>query len=173
MPRRALAWLLTLPLVAAGVLGAHALAYTLTGTAPGAAHEYLRHGPQIALALVAVGLLGVALEQRGSTTSRAPFALAAPVAFTAMEVVERLAGGTDVVLLAEPSFLAGLALQAPVALVCLGLARLLVSAARGLRRGRPAFMAVVTTAVVATPAARLSPWFVVTAHGRSPPFLPG
>lgn len=172
MPRRVLAWLLTLPLVAAGVLGAHALAYALTGTAPGAAHEYLRHGPQIALALVAVGLLGVALEQRGSTASRAPYALAAPVAFTAMEVVERLAGGADVVLLSEPSFLAGLALQVPVALVCLGLAHLVVGAARGFRRERPSLAAEVTSAVVVAPVRRLSPLFVVTAHGRGPPFLP-
>jgi hypothetical protein len=173
VPRRTLAWLLTLPLVAAGVLGAHALGYALTGTPSGPAHEYLRHGPQIALALVAVGLLGVAVEQRGSTTSRAPFALVAPVAFTAMEIGERLGHGADIVVLTEPSFLAGLALQVPVALACLELARVLVSAVRSPWRERPAFVAELTVAVVAAPAARRSPWFVVVAHGRGPPFLQG
>ena len=58
MARRMLAWGLVTPVAAAGILVAHALAYRLTGTAPGPVHGYLEHGPQVLCVLAARRLAG-------------------------------------------------------------------------------------------------------------------
>ncbi len=91
MTRRVLAWLLVTPLAAAGILVAHAAAYSLTGTPTGAVHAYLDHVPQIVAILATVGLVGLALQQRGvGSRSLWTFALAAPAGFACQEHVERL-----------------------------------------------------------------------------------
>ncbi|MCS7007715.1 MAG: hypothetical protein NZL88_09205, partial [Gaiellaceae bacterium] len=60
------AWLVASPLVAAGILLAHAAAYRLTGTPAEPAHAYLEHAPQalllVAVLAVALGGLGARLE---------------------------------------------------------------------------------------------------------------
>ena len=147
MQRRGLAWLLALPLVTAGSLSAHALAYRIVEPEPAAratllettGHDYLAATPfvlGICVAFLAAGLLAVALRaHRGARTASAtwPPALVAPVGFAAQEHLERLAatGSFPVELAVQPGFLAGLALQLPFALLA-------VLAARWLGRGAEA-----------------------------------
>ena len=120
-----LAWLLVTPFAAAGILVAHALSYALTGTQPGSLHGYLEHAPQVLGVLASIGLVGLAVQER--SVGRVPtgaFALAAPIGFAVQEHVERLVHTGHVpFLLTSPAFLLGLLLQAPVALVCLLVAR--------------------------------------------------
>ena len=125
MARRTLAWALVTPVSAAGILAAHALAYALTGTEPGAMHGYLAHAPQVVAVLATIGLVGLALQERGvGRRSFASFALLAPLGFACQEHLERLAHTGELPwLLTTPSFLVGLALQVPVALACVAVAR--------------------------------------------------
>jgi hypothetical protein len=118
--RRALAWVLVTPLAAAGVLAAHALAYRLTGTPPGAVHAYLDHGPQVVAVLATVALLGLALQERSLTAASSWwFAPLAPLGFAAQEHLEGIAhSGHLPWLLTTPTFLLGLVLQIPVAALC-------------------------------------------------------
>ena len=60
-----LAWALVTPVSAAGILAAHAVAYALTGTEPGAIHGYLAHAPHAVAVLATIGLVGLALQERG------------------------------------------------------------------------------------------------------------
>ena len=139
MARRLLAWGLVTPVAAAGILVAHALAYRLTGTAPGAVHGYLEHGPQVLAILATIGLVGLAFQER-SRERRSPwaFAVVAPLGFVAQEHVERLVHTGDLPwLLTTPTFLLGLALQVPIALLCVLAARRLAGTLAGPRRGRP------------------------------------
>jgi hypothetical protein len=147
MQRRGLAWLLALPLVTAGSLSAHALAYRIAEPEPDAratlldttGHGYLAATPfflAVGIAFVAAGLLTVASRAgRGASTAPAtwPLALVAPIGFAAQEHLERLAadGSFPLDLALEPTFLTGLALQLPFALVA-------VLAARWLGRGAEA-----------------------------------
>ena len=139
MARRMLAWLLVTPLAAAGILVAHWLSYVLTGTSAGVVHGYLEHAPQVLGVLASVGLVGLAVQER--SVGRAPaaaFAVLAPVGFVVQEHLERLAHTGDVpLLLASPAFLLGLALQAPVALVCLLVARRVAGTLAAVRVPRP------------------------------------
>jgi hypothetical protein len=139
--RRAIAWLLVTPLAAAGILATHALAYRLTGTSPGPTHEYLAHVPQVVAVLVSLALVGLAVQDRSlSRLSAWWVAPLAPVGFTCQEHVERLVHTGEVpFLLTSPSFLVGLALQLPVALLCVALVRRVLGTLRGAgRRERPA-----------------------------------
>ena len=132
MTRRLLAWALVTPVAAAGILAAHALAYALTGTATGSLHDYLGHGPQVVGVLASLGLVGLALQER--SVGRPPalaFALLAPLGFACQEHVERLVHTGELPwLLTTPAFLLGLALQAPVALLCVFVARRVTGIAR-------------------------------------------
>ena len=118
--RRALSWALATPIAAAGVLVTHALAYRLTGARMGQVHEYLAHAPQVVFLLASLALLGLALQERSlNGASVWWFAPLAPLGFAAQEHVERLAHTGELPwLLTSPTFLLGLALQLPVALVC-------------------------------------------------------
>jgi len=128
--RRLLAWSLTLPLAAAGILVGHAVAYRATGAPLGDVHEYLEHLPQVALVLATAGLLGVAVQQRSGASALWPHALTGGAGFVAMEHLERLGHTGELPwLLTDRTFLLGLALQAPVAWWCFRLARWLVRAA--------------------------------------------
>jgi hypothetical protein len=137
---RTRAWLVVSPVLAAGVLIAHTLAYRLTGTPTDAFHAYLAHVPQI---LLLVALAGLGLGGLGSRVD-APrpvfFAAVAVTTFAAQEHLERLVhGGGIPMLLTTPAFVVGVLLQIPAALVAWALARWLLSAVgeSRLRRSSP------------------------------------
>jgi hypothetical protein len=141
--RRRLNWLVALPLMLAGTQVAHGLAYALvypqahthlvqTG------HGYLGWLPLVfgvAGALALVGLAAaVADAARGRHTRELPaaaFALLPPTAFAVQELVElSLRTGTfGWRAFLAPTFLPGLALQLPFALIAFLLARWLLRAA--------------------------------------------
>jgi hypothetical protein len=134
--RRTPAWPLATPVAAAGVLAGHALAYRLTGTEPRSAHAYLDHGPQVVAVLATLALVGLAMQDRSlSRLSAWWVAPLAPLGFACQEHVERLVHtGQLPWLLASPTFLLGLALQFPVALVCVALVRRVLGTLTGVRR---------------------------------------
>lgn len=148
MSRRAIVWLVTLPLAVVGSQLAHAAAYRLaTPDDHERAHElaatghgYLAYAPT-ALAVLAL-LVVVALAHevtylrkatgRRLRLSARTFALVAPALFVVQEHLERLLHDGTVPWNAglELTFLAGLLLQLPFALAAYGAARLLLRAAR-------------------------------------------
>jgi len=149
--RRRLTWLVALPAMLAGTEAAHALAYRLVF--PDAAvrlhvlaltgHGYLGWLPVVLGVGGAVGLIGFAFAVRDVACGRhvreltpAAFALLPPLAFALQEVLElSLHTGTfGWHAFAEPTFLPGLALQLPFALLAYVAARLLLRAA--VRLGR-------------------------------------
>jgi hypothetical protein len=135
-----LAWALTLPLVGASVLAGHGIAYRVTGAQPGPLHDYLQHAPQVLALLVVAALLGLALEPSAGGVRTRTFALLGVVVFAAQEHLERfLHDGSPPLLLDEPAFLLGLALQVPVGLLAVWVARRLVHIVRaaGGRADRP------------------------------------
>jgi hypothetical protein len=151
MSSRGAAWLISLPLAVASWLGAHCFAYWLVS--PGAeqhmglhaerGHAYFGYAPAIvvwALALVLAGfVLWVGEGLRGRRPSAPPlrlFALLPPVGFAVQEHLERLigTGGIPADLALEPTFVVGLALQLPFAIVALLLAHALHAIGFGLGR---------------------------------------
>jgi hypothetical protein len=143
MTRRALAWLSPLPLVAAGSLAAHGLVYRLAG--PGA-HDHaqpLAHPPIAwyacaalcgSIALVALAAIAFASVRRG-TAARTPYwliALVPPLGFAAQEPLGGLLHAGP--LAVETSFLLGLLLQVPIALLALLVVRLVLATAIGVVR---------------------------------------
>jgi len=137
------AWLVSLPVVLAGCLTAHVAAYALVEPDGHARHELLAgtgHGYLAQLPLLAAGgvilLLAAALHHalRGRVGTRPRsllFAVLPPVAFAFQEHVERLLHAGDVPLgtALEPTFVIGLALQIPFALLARVLARAVLGAA--------------------------------------------
>jgi hypothetical protein len=102
-------------------------------------HGYLEQAPFAILVLVGVALVvllleGISSRRRGALMTARPgrLALLGPAAFVAQEHIERWAHSGhfpwDAAL--EPTFVVGLALQLPAALLALGLARRLLRAAR-------------------------------------------
>ena len=151
MTRGLAAWLLSLPLAVASWLSAHCLAYRLVspgaehhmGLHADAGHAYLGYTPALALwglALVVAGLLlCLAASLRGQRPSRPPlrlFLILPPVGFAVQEHAERLIGtGTiPLDLAAEPTFLVGLGLQLPFAVLALLLTHALHRVGFGLGR---------------------------------------
>lgn len=149
--RRALAWLVALPLLLAGSQAAHALAYRLVYPEAhvrlqallSTGHDYLSRLPLVlggAGAIASLSLLLSAVDAaRGRPTRALPpwaFALLPPLTFVLQELLERsLYLGTfawQAVL--APTFAPGLALQLPFALVAYVVARVLLRAAE--RAGR-------------------------------------
>jgi hypothetical protein len=125
---RTRAWLVVSPVIAAGVLAGHGLAYRVTSTPTGPVHEYLAHAPQVLLILALSGLALAGFGQRRAAPPTWAFPAVAVTTFVAQEHVERVVHGAQVpILLAEPVFLVGLALQIPVALVAWALARRLLA----------------------------------------------
>jgi hypothetical protein len=170
--RRALTWTLTLPLVGVSVLVGHALAYRLTGTAPGSMHDYLGHAPQVLAVLAVVGLLGLAIDQRAERLATMPFAGLGLAVFAVQEHLERAAHTGDLpLLLADPAFLVGLSLQIPVGLVAVRIARRLAAvldSAAPWPAGPPVVSTVplVWSPVVRVPRRQLQP---AATLGRGPP----
>ena len=118
MARRGLTWAIVPPLLAAGVLVAHALAYALVPTRLGNTHDYLAHAPQVLAIAGVLGLLALGGATRSARPGPLPFVALATLTFCLQEHLERLAHGGHVgFLVASPVFLVGLALQIPVALV--------------------------------------------------------
>jgi hypothetical protein len=145
--RRRLAWGVAVPLALAGTEAAHTLAYALVypnarvrGIELAATgHSYLGWLPialGIAAACAALTLAATAFDvARGRRARSAPpwvFALLAPSAFALQEILElSLHTGTfGWRALAAPTFVPGLLLQLPFALVAYVAARLLLRAAR-------------------------------------------
>lgn len=170
MPRTR-AWIVVFPVITAGVLVAHTLAYRLTSTPTEPFHAYLGHAPQVLLLLV---LSGFAFGGFGRSRAAAPavhvFPIVAITTFAVQEHLERLVHGGSVPILAtSAAFLLGIALQVPFALLAWVLARWLLSAAEELVVGRiavrPRFELPLVVAPVAAPAsfARQVP------RGRGPP----
>ena len=150
MRQHGLAWLLALPLVTAGSLVSHALAYRIAEPAPTAragllqttGHGYMAAAPfflAVGIAFLAAGLLSIgARSRRGAATPPPawPLALVAPLGFALQEHLERLVatGSFPVELVAQPVFLTGLALQLPFALIAVLAARWLSRAAEAVGR---------------------------------------
>jgi len=170
-----LAWVLVTPVSAAGILAAHALAYAVTGTEPGAIHAYLAHAPQVVAILATIGLLGLALQERGlGRGTLVSYALLAPLGFACQEHLERLVHTGELPwLLTTPAFLVGLALQIPVGLLCVVLARRVTGSLSGLRVRRPARLGEAWLPLTARPVATLRLVRIARATGRGPPFLVG
>ena len=128
----------------------------------------------VVLLAATIGLVGLAVQQRSvGSRSIGAFALGAPAGFACQEHLERLVHTGEVPwLLTTPSFLVGLALQAPVALLCVLVARRVVgtlAAVRPLRRA-PA-LGVVALPLTEAPALRPATARPTRATGRSPPAL--
>jgi hypothetical protein len=147
-PGNRLAWLLSLALAAVGGLAAHGLAYRIAEPHPERRHRLLEstgHGyfdptllGSLCVALTILAFAGCVLAGVRRET-RPPFwlfALAPPVGFALQEHAERMlhhhAFSAGTVL--EPTFLAGLLLQLPFAVIALLVARGLLVAAGALAR---------------------------------------
>jgi hypothetical protein len=122
-------WLVVSPVIAAGVLTAHLLAYRLTGTSAAPLHSYLEHGPQVVLLVALSALVLGAFGERSSAPRMWAFPLVAVATFVGQEHVERIVHGhASLSLVTTQVFFVGLLLQVPVALLAWALARWLLDA---------------------------------------------
>jgi hypothetical protein len=171
--RRLLAWILVTPVAAAGVLVTHALAYRLTGTRPGPIHEYLAHVPQVVFVLASLALVGLAFQERSLSRFSAWWvAPLAPLGFAAQEHVERLLHtGQLPFLLTSPTFLLGLALQLPVAVLCVLVVRRVLGTLPAVRRRRPPLPGSAWLPLTASPRHVPRAAYRPRATGRAPPPL--
>jgi hypothetical protein len=125
--QRTQVWLVVSPIIAAGVLLAHAVAYQVTGTSPGPTHDYLDHTPQVLLVLALVGFVCTGLSARWRLPPTWSFPVVAMATFVAQEHLERLVHTGELPwLLTSPVFMVGVVLQLPVALLAWALARRLL-----------------------------------------------
>lgn len=176
--RRGLAWLVATPLMLVGSEAAHVLAYRFVYPQAHvrvlalamSGHGYLSRVPLVlgaAVAIALVSLLVAAFDAaRGRSVRALPtaaFAILPPLAFLVQEVLElSLHTGTfgwHAVL--APTFLPGIALQAPFAVAAYVAARLLLRAAERLgrmftERPRSALVELVFTPTAAPAHSRLS-----------------
>jgi hypothetical protein len=108
------------------VLIGHNLTYHLVGEPGNGLHDYLRHAPQLIAILATVGLLGLAVDQRAARVGTARFGLLGMLVFGLQEHVERvLHTGELPFILADRTFILGVALQIPIGLLCVVVARVL------------------------------------------------
>jgi len=142
MARGRLAWLLSVPLVAAGGYAAHAIAHGLV--AGGGAHHHVHAaggishwivcaiaGGAVALAVFAAGALTSFRTGRAAATPLWIFALLPPVGFLAQEQLGSALGDGSAF---GPTLLIGLVLQVPLALALYTLVRALTHGAARLGR---------------------------------------
>ena len=144
MRRRLAATFVTIPIAGAGVLAAHSLAYRLTTATAreehrvleATGHAYMESGRMFLVAAGAAFLAaGLVLTARtgAARAARLPASLAAapPLAFALQEHLERLShdGTFPADLVTDRTFLLGLALQLPFALLAHAITRLLIGAA--------------------------------------------
>jgi hypothetical protein len=169
--QRTQVWLAVSPIILAGDLIAHALAYQVTGTSPGPTHDYLAHIPQLFILLMLVGLLSTGLTARLRLPPTWLFPLVAMATFVAQEHVERLVHtGQLPWLLTSRVFVVGVVLQLPVALVAWALARRLlgVLVELVLRSPRAAYGLI---SIIAPVVAEAVPVAMTLRPGRGPPVL--
>ncbi len=144
MPRVRLAWLVAISLMSAGSLAAHSLAYCLVepdgqGRAAlleSTGHGYLSAAPALLALSLAIGIAALAGLAIGGSRGRSRVTLVWQLAmlpllgFALQEHLERLLSGGPLVGAAlEPTFLVGLALEVPFAIMALVVARILTRAA--------------------------------------------
>jgi hypothetical protein len=167
-------WLAVSPLVAAGVVVSHTLAYRLTSTPAGQVHGYLDHAPQLLLVLLVAGVAlgGLELTRLGASLrlpAAWPFPAAAIATFAVQEHLERFVHTGDVPwLLGSRVFLVGLLLQLPVALAAWALARRLLRALEPVL-ARPPRLPRHLLAVLPAPAGPVRALAVAVPRGRGPP----
>jgi hypothetical protein len=158
MSRRSVAWLLTLPLAVIGAQLAHEVAYRLVESGAherahllaDTGHGYLRLTAAGLGVLVAAIFFSLVLEVRSLGRDAAPqrprlwaFAAFVPATFIFQEHAERLLhdGAFPWGAALEPTFLVGIVLQLPFAVLAYAVARLLLGVARALaallRRAEP------------------------------------
>jgi hypothetical protein len=168
---RTRAWLVVSPVMVAGVLVGHALAYRLTSTPTDGLHTYLGHAPQVLLVLTLCGLVLAGISGRGSAPAPRMFPLVAVSTFVVQEHIERVVhDGAVPLLLTSPSFVVGLVLQIPVALVAWALARWLLGAVGDLHV-HPALRGGFDSSLVALLRVRPAVVDGPEAVGRAPPSL--
>jgi hypothetical protein len=163
VPRQArLAWLLAFALTVAGWISAHEVAYRLAIPHPHTAgwdsvearHAYLAYASLLVVLCLFVAVLctaGLVLRPRGvrppSGRLLLLFVLLPPLGFALQEVIESLlSGGLPVEALLEWTFLAGILLQVPFAVVALVVTRVFFAVARSMARrgegpGKPKLLA--------------------------------
>ena len=134
-------WLLTAPILVAGLFVGHQVGYRLAITDPhqrreameSAGHGYFDYAPYLVALFLACAMVAIGLRIRAAYSGRAgrlpswPFALLPPLGFVLLETLERLGShhGVGLATLVAPEFVFGLALQLPFALAALLVARLL------------------------------------------------
>lgn len=144
--RRRVSLLISIPVAAAGSLLAHQVAYSLRSSSESAqarllattGHGYLRHVSLFLGVLAAVAIVGLVREAVvhwrgvGGRARLWPIALVSPLAYIVQEHLERLLHGDGFPwhLATRPSFLLGVALQIPFALLALGLAATIAGTVR-------------------------------------------
>jgi hypothetical protein len=161
-----------LPVLAAGVLVSHALAYRLTATPTDRFHAYLEHAPQVLLVLALCGIVLGGFGRRREAPAAHVFPLVAMTTFAVQEHLERLVHeGTVPFLLTSPAFVVGLLLQVPVALGAWVLGRWLLRVADDTAEPRLALRPRFDLPLVAAPAAALGSSEPPAALGRGPPLL--
>jgi hypothetical protein len=189
--RQRLAWLSTAPLMFAGLLAGHLLAYRLAysdaharaDALAGSGHAYFGYVP-VALS-VSLGVLLAGLTLQGASAFRGEprralmsplIVLLPPIAFVVQEFTERFVhnGHVSWTLVVQPAFLLGLTFQLPFALAALLIAWVLDSAARAVGRAlrdrpRPVFESFVPEPIRVAAAPR--PTGLARGYGeRAPPF---
>jgi hypothetical protein len=187
--RGATPWLLSVPLALAGCLAAHELTYRIvepdahqrTHLLAASGHGYLgqlRLLLAVGLALVLATFVRQALLAARGLEPRGPsrlVALVPPLAFALQEYGERLFhdGAFPVETFTEPTFVVGLALQLPFALVALAAAALLTRTARALGRllARPPLAPARAVLRSLASTSRPRPAHRAPARGRAPPLL--
>src|SRR5438270_11465487 len=145
--RRRLPWLAALPLMAAGSLAAHALAYAVAGRGGGAidapegaerSSSGLASHSVLALGVIAALVLVAAIAHGRAARGVSPwlFLLLPPLAFSFQELFERLLRAESAPFHAalEPRFLLGLLLQIPFGAAALLAARPLLRVVRRIAR---------------------------------------
>jgi hypothetical protein len=160
--RQRLAWLSTAPLMFAGLIAGHQLAYRLVYSDAHAradalarsGHAYFGYVPLALSVSLGVLVAGLALQaaagfrgEPGRPATSPLIVLLPPIAFVVQEFSERLlhTGHAPWTIVVQPAFLLGLAFQLPFALAALLIAWALDSAARAVGRAllrgvpRPAF----------------------------------
>ena len=189
MRRNRVAWLVSLPLSAGGMVLAHELAWQSAGhgAEAEAGHGYLRYLGVFA-ALGAAALIVAATTQLvravgGGDMARAPaawvFAVVPVVGFVLQEHVEHLVAHRELEVshfLSTP-FVLGLALQVPFALVALLAARIILGFVQGLARtictaltlSRPELVRIIVPLSTDLP---LRPALALRHAGRAPPGRP-
>jgi hypothetical protein len=143
-------WLLALPLMAAGSLAAHGVGYRLA--VPEAherarelqhtGHSYFDHLPLLGALIAAPALVALAFAAFGASSGRAgslgpwPFGLLPPLCFVLQEHLERFvhSGAFPWQAGLERTFLVGVLLQAPFALMAFLLARALLVGIEAMRQ---------------------------------------